>query len=249
MTILRNVLNRLVSDAAKAYDTHTALLLGIFFSASLWWIPILGPAAAGYICGRRCGSFLKGTIFAMFSGIIVVAAAWGVSYALFSSIGFPGLSMVTVVAGTGGVKGAVGGYLESFFVSGTSGLDLFGIGVMTIFGMVGGILTWQARREVSDVLAKGAIECAIRPMSRSVDLYMRGKEPGFKSFEDCISSQGMLTNDNPDSRRSDNPTPRGGRGSSTTVQTVTTTVSSGSSTSGEGEGSPFSDILDKSMRR
>jgi hypothetical protein len=127
------------------------------------------------------------------------------------------------------------------------------LGVVTVFGCVGGILSRQARKEAAHLIAMGATEGTARPTARSMRLYGANKEMGFRSFEDCIATQRMATNVNKDSaaaqkesreeRAKDRPV-------ATTVQTVTTTVSgSASATQSKGSWNPFSDILDRTERK
>lgn len=245
------LIGRAKSVSFGTYDVRMAVVMCLFLSAVLWWIPIIGPAIAGYVCGRKCGSMTKGVICALLAGVLLVFVAWGLSQLILSAGGFPEVSAEEAAGNLGGLSGLIGSYLTSFFNPGTSALALSKLGLVIVFGLVGGMLSRQIRKETTDLLATGAVEGAIRPTARSMELYYRNKTLGFESFDDCIESQGMIVNNNPDSKKSepsratarDKPT-------GTTVQTVTTTVSPSSSTSTEDESpNPFSDILDRSARK
>jgi hypothetical protein len=234
----------------KTYDVRIAAIMCMFLSAVLWWIPILGPAVAGYVCGRKSGSMTKGAICALLVGALIVFVAWGLSQFVLSAGGYPEVPADEAASNLGGISGLIGAYLTAFFIPGTSSLALSKLGLVAVFGLVGGILSRQIRKETVDLIVTGAVESAIRPTARSMEMYRRNKSLGFKSFDDCIESQGMIVNDNPDSKRSEpSKTVNREKSTGTTVQTVTTTVSPSSTSTEDEAPNPFSDILDRSARK
>ncbi len=235
----------------KTYDVRIAAVMCLFLSAVLWWIPILGPAVAGYVCGRKSGSMTKGAICALSVGALIVFVAWGLSQFVLSAGGYPEVPADEAASNLSGMSGLIGSYLTAFFNPGTASLALSKLGLVAVFGLVGGILSRQIRKETVDLIATGAVESAIRPSARSMEMYRRNKSLGFKSFDDCIESQGMIVNDNPDSKKSE-PSKTVNREkppTGTTVQTVTTTVSPSSTSTEDEAPNPFSDILDRSARK
>jgi hypothetical protein len=101
----------------------------------------------------------------------------------------------------------------------------------------------------------GATEGAPRP-ARSAELYRIDKDMGFRSFDDCIATQRMTTNENKDTSadrsgaKEERPRAPERKPVVTTVQTVTTTVSgTASAAKNKEEGNPFSDILERSDRK
>lgn len=63
---------------ASLYSYRKGLFYSIFLTFSLWWIPILGPAVAGYISGRRAGDSYK----ALQAGLVTVALVVLFTFAL-----------------------------------------------------------------------------------------------------------------------------------------------------------------------
>ncbi|MDR3283339.1 MAG: hypothetical protein LBS92_07040 [Candidatus Methanoplasma sp.] len=213
----------------SVYDPRTAFFFGVVLSALMWWTPVIGPAVAGYVCGRKSGSMVKGTICAFAGGFVVLAAVWGLS-AVFSH-----------------------GYLDAFYSNDV--LDLSSLGVMTVFGFAGGILSRQARKETADLLATGAWEGSIRPAARSMELYSKNKRLGFESFDDRMAIQDMAVNRSPVSWSGRQPQGSCGlertRADQTAFRTVTNTVEGVTLTQSEtpaqpnGRPGPFVDILGK----
>ncbi|MDR0523850.1 MAG: hypothetical protein LBG62_05465 [Candidatus Methanoplasma sp.] len=204
------------------YDPKLALAFCLALSAVLWWIPVLGAATAGYVCGRKAGSVTLGTACSAAAGAIVLGAVSAAS------------------AITGGAP-----YLDPFYSSGS--LDLSNLGVTVAFGFVGGVLSRQARKETADLLAAGACDFAVRPAARSIALHRRGKALGFESFEDCMASQAMSVNRNPGSTREPAGSARRDAPGGPDHEAASPRASGPQYTptrSGEGR-SPFSDILER----
>ncbi len=252
---LRNSFVRVFDTDNEVYSVRVATVFCMILSALLWWIPVLGPAVAGYVCGRKTGSFVKGTICSLISGVVLMLVIWGLSAWILGHGGYPEIPADEAASSLTGILGAAAAYLSTFFVEGTSSLNLLNLGIVTAFGAVGGILSRQMRKEAAYLISAGANEAAVRPAARSMQLYAKGKQMGFESFSDCMTMQRMTTNDNKgmgskmntDDNKNKMQTMRP---VTTTVQTVTTTVS-GKTSSGDGKDSegPFSDILERSERK
>lgn len=184
----RNIFSKIFDTDNEVYSFRMATVFCLVLSALLWWIPVLGPAVAGYVCGRKAGSMTKGLVCAFVSGVLLSLIVWGLSYFVMGSGGFPDVPADIAATSFTGIVGAVASYLQTFFVEGTSSLDLMNIGVVTVFGGVGGILSKQILKETAYLLAKGAAEGKVRSEVRSIDLYRKNKTLGFESFSDCIAS-------------------------------------------------------------
>lgn len=228
-------LARIFGRGSNVYDARTAFFFCLALSAVLWWIPTLGAAVSGYVCGRKSGSMTFGLISAFLAGALITVIAWALTPYFVA-------------------EGAAGTYLGTF--SNGSGIDLSNLGIVAVFGLIGGILSKQIRKETAHLLSTGATEFAVRPTARSMELYSRNKEMGFECFDDCISQQEMIVNANPDSVVRSRPTP--GKAPAperkqpvtTTVQTVTASSSGSTATTPETPGkAPFGDILDRSGGR
>ena len=247
-------LSNALDGGNETYSIRAAAVFCLLLAAMLWWIPILGPAVAGYVCGRKTGSLVKGLVCALSVGVFMAILIWALAEVILTAGGYPEVSAEEAAASLTGIAGAFGSYIEMFFSSGTSALDLSGFGLLTVFGGVGGILSGQVRRETAHLISVGATDGAVRSAARSVELYRKNKKIGFECFNDCIAMQDMMTNENPESKacadRRSADTKKERRPVSTTVQTVTTTVSKTSGTKEEGgDSSPFSDILQRSEHR
>jgi len=248
---LNQSLRKVLDIDNEVYSTRLAFLFCLVLSAFLWWIPVLGPAVAGYVCGRKTGSMVKGLLCSLAAGTVLILAVWGLSALVLGHGGYPGVPADEAAGRLTGIVGAAASYLKAFFVGGTSGIDLMGLGVVTVFGGVGGLLSRQARKEAAFLIATGSTEGSVRPVARSMLAYGRNKELGFKSFDDCIATQRMTTNENRDASpgrktEAERANPKEGRPVATTVQTVTTTVAGSSATQSKDRWSPFSDILERS---
>ncbi|MDR2846620.1 MAG: hypothetical protein LBV63_04995 [Candidatus Methanoplasma sp.] len=230
---LRSGLAKVFGRGSNVYDAKTAFFFCLALSAVLWWIPSLGAAVAGYVCGRKAGSMTMGLVCSFLSGSLILILVW-------------------LLAPYFGTEGAIGAYFATF--DNGSGLDLSNLGLVAVFGLVGGILSRQVRKETAYLLSTGATEFAVRPAARSMALYSRDKDMGFECFDDCISRQEMAVNTNsgsvirPSKETMDKAPPQERRQPvTTTVQTVTTSASESTTTSPDAPGKgPFSDILDRS---
>ena len=253
---LKRSLEKIIDVDNEVYSTRMAFVFCLSISALLWWIPLLGPAVAGYVCGRKTGSMVKGLLCSLAAGGTLLLAAAGLSMLVLVHGGYPGVPANEAAASLTGIVGSTAGYLQTFFVEGTSSLNFVGLGIVTVFGGVGGILSRQIRKETAYLISVGATEGSYRSPARSVQLYSKNKEIGFRSFDDCITTQRMTTNDNKDINRGHRDAEAEKKKTqerppvATTVQTVTTTVAGNTATAqNKGQGSPFSDILERSDRR
>jgi len=256
---LRKSLRKLFDIDNEVYSMRMAFIFGLGLSAFLWWIPIIGPAVSGYVCGRKTGSMMKGFLCALISGAVLLLIIKLLSLAILGYGGYPGVpadQAANAFVDMGAV-GSIARYLQAFFISGTSALDYTGLGVATVFGVVGGIISRQMRKEEAYLITLGATEVSSRRTPRSMQLYGENKEMGFKSFDDCIETQRMTTNDNTanDKQKVGNADgAKAQRPVATTVQTVTSTVSGNTvptqaPTHTKAQGSPFTDILERSSRK
>jgi hypothetical protein len=243
----------------EVYSARMATVFCLGLSAILWWIPIIGPAVAGYVCGRKTGSMVEGILCSFIAGGIVLVIVWLLSMSVLGHGGYPGVPADEAAASLRGIVGLTATYLQAFFTAGTSNLSLTGLGVVTVFGGVGGLLSRQVRKETAHLISVGASESSVRPVSRTVLLYTKNKELGFTAFDDCIESQRMSTNENKDSGASEKEEKREwrkareGKPVATTVQTVTSTVSRNDAPAQTAPTNktenPFSDILERSDRK
>jgi hypothetical protein len=251
---LCSTLSKALDGGNDTYSVRAAAFFGFSLSFMLWWIPILGPAVAGYVCGRKTGSMVQGLICTLFIGAAVTITVWGLSDLILSQGGYPKVPAGEAADALTGASGLLGGYLQTFFNAGSASFNMANPGILIVFGGVGGILSSQVRREVSSILSYGSIEGAVRPAARSMELYGKNKKLGFECFNDCIAMQGMMTNKNSDMNASKEEKQaeqsKFRKPIVTTIQTVTTTVTGHTDTKSSEDGSgPFTDILQRAERR
>lgn len=77
------------------YSPGKGAIYSFIFAISLWWLPVAGPAIAGYLSGRRAGSSSS----ALQSSLIVAAVMTFLTFALLPI--------------KGGPVGLIGGYLST----------------------------------------------------------------------------------------------------------------------------------------
>lgn len=255
---LRQFLEKLLDVDNEVYSTRMAFVFCLSLSAFLWWIPVLGPAIAGYICGRKTGSMVKGFLCSFIAVALLCTIIKGMSAIVLGHGGYPDVPADEAAKVLTGTAGAVADYLQTFFATGTSHMSYTGVGVVTLFGGVGGLLSRQTRKETAYLLSLGATEGSPRQMARSMQLYSMNKEMGFKAFDDCIEQQKMDTNVNSTGDKQKGWKTEGAKAHeirpvTTTVQTVTSTASTVSGGAPEAQskeqGNPFTDILERSDRK
>lgn len=233
-------------SAGRPYDSCRAVFAGFILASVLWWIPVLGPAVAGYYSGRKSGSFFKGALSSAFAGGVLIGLVMLISHFLLIPAGFPSVSADAAAGTLTGFGAYAGTYLTYFYAEGSSEIYLTAYGVMVAFGCIGGMLSMQVRRETAALLATGAVEGAIRPLSRSAALYEKGKTLGFESYNDCITSSEVSVNTMEEEVSAPEPFLKK-RPAASAVQTVTTIVGENPSvtvsSSSEKSQSPFADIL------
>ena len=233
----------------KIYSVRAAAVFCTVLSLTLWWIPILGPAVAGYVCGRKTGSMTQALVCSVMVGASIMILMWCLAQIVLTLGGFPTVPADEAASSLNGAAAVFGKYLQYFFSPGTSSMDLSAVGILVLFGGVGGILSGQVRREVSDILSKGAVEGAVRPAARTMELYKRDKELGFECFNDYIAVQGTMTSSKQDQRNPEETPPVKQKRPTTTIQTVTSTITGHNPKKADKSGGPFSDILQRSERR
>lgn len=225
----RMIFEKIKETTYETYDVRFASAVCVFLSLTLCWIPVLGPAVAGYVAGRKSGSMVKGFFIGLIVGTVIISVVWLMAGLVFGPGGYPGVSPVKAADNLSGIWGAFAHYMSSFYRGDAMIPDLSNIGVLALFGMVGGLLSKQIQKETTLLLSTGAMEGHVRKMPRSMELYTEGRKVGFETFDDCMMNQNISVNQNPESRKSEPvkaPIKTKDRTASSTVQTVTTMISS-----------------------
>ncbi len=172
---------------SKPYSSGRAIAGGFFLSAMLWWIPVIGPAVAGYYAGRRSGSFINGILTSVVAGGILFTIITVASHYILGPTGFHDTLAESAFGALAGYLVWAEMYLEYFFAAGTIDVAMAPFGILVVFGGIGGSFSALHRREAVALMANGAVHSAIRPLARSVEMYERGRKLGFESFNECIT--------------------------------------------------------------
>ena len=64
-----------ISNEKNVYSLYSGFAYMLLFSVILWWLPVAGPALAGYLGGRKSGNMRNGFISSLaVSGLFVIIA-------------------------------------------------------------------------------------------------------------------------------------------------------------------------------
>jgi len=168
------------------FSAKSAYAVTLGLTALLWWLPVIGQMTAGYVGGRKSGSMMKGALCAVLASGTFVAVATFMSVAGFSFTEIQNDAMAFVSSSFPAAESffkSAFSYVESFFVTfGQVSLALAVCFITGIFGMIGGIMSGQAKSE------RGARPIATGggATARSVEAYRKGREVGFGSFDDHL---------------------------------------------------------------
>jgi len=171
--------------ASEFFDSKAGIFTATVLSLFLWWVPYLGPMAAGFMGGRKAGS--------MFRGILVGALSFALVLAVTTAISVGVASLMTdyqeAVEGFSPALyeklGDLSSYLEGFVtVTGTSiSFDQSNYFLMVALCIIGGAFADQSRREVKAIvdLVK---ENNQAPVPRSMKAFKEHRTFGFRTYED-----------------------------------------------------------------
>jgi hypothetical protein len=158
---LRHVEEDKPKKERSPFGFWAAVKYGTVLTFLLWWLPIIGQVAAGYVCGRKAGDPLKGAIAAMLPLAVLFAICTMVSMGYIPTE-YNGVSLApqTYLQAAAESVPVLASYMEftrmylDYFLGGVqmgSGLrlDLF---IITIaFAYIGGIMADQSRKEIAAV--------------------------------------------------------------------------------------------------
>ena len=170
------------SSIRETYSMRTGYFMTLILAALLWWVPVLGPMIAGYVGGRKSGTTVRGLVSSSAAALTIFASLFVLSLGMFS--GQSASNYLTDLAAGTLFEPAVQ-YIASLFVaaSNTASINIEPLFMMAVFGMIGGFMANQVRREAEMMAVAGSAGQTRRV--RSLDLYIKGKKTGFESFDDC----------------------------------------------------------------
>ena len=141
------------SMKSMIYSQPKGIFYGIIFSLLMWWIPIAGPAAAGYIAGRTSGTPSKAVISTLVAtSILMILTMMFLPFrtGVLSSVGTYLSSGVIAVSGSKLV--AYSGFLTDLYTSygilKTLTIIMPGsLIILNVFGYAGGYMSQIKRQE------------------------------------------------------------------------------------------------------
>ena len=174
------------SPFAAFFDSKAGIAVATVMALFLWWVPYLGPMAAGFMGGRKAGSMYRGFIVGIISCVLLLVITGLLSVGV--SALYTGDFAETIQGISTGLYDAIGllsDYLATFIVVTDSGFEFdqanyFLLGAMSF---IGGVFADQARKEVKAIseLVKGMNQAE---PPKSMKAYRDHREVGFRSYDD-----------------------------------------------------------------
>ncbi len=172
--------------ASEFFDSRAGIATAMVLALVLWWVPYLGPMAAGFMGGRKAGSMVRGAIAGAVAclGVMIIMGIMSVAVSglLYGDIseGFHENfeSLYTALSD-------FSAYIDSFVeVEGSSiFFDQSNYFLVIALAIIGGAFADQNRREVRATvdLTKESNQA---PIPKSVRAYRDHRAMGFQTYED-----------------------------------------------------------------
>ena len=171
---------------AAFFDSKAGIFVATVMALFLWWVPYLGPMAAGFMGGRKAGSMYRGLLVGIVSCLLLLLITGLLSVGV--SALYEGDFAAPVQEFSVDLYNALGllsEYLESFIVVTDTGFEFdqatyFLMGAMAF---IGGGFADQARKEVRAIseLVKGMNQAE---PPRSIKAYRSNRAVGFRTYDD-----------------------------------------------------------------
>jgi hypothetical protein len=171
---------RTVVHHAAKYGIVRGATWAVILSALLFWLPVLGPATAGYVGGRKAGGPFRGLIAIAIPAIVLVFALAAVNEGLgLVPFQVPDPESIDVRGAAGTQLGEIpliGSIQQSLGLWVSAPPDAFLI--MAAFALVGGALSALRRREEETVIEKVGIPLGeLKERIRKEEATRDGKVP------------------------------------------------------------------------
>ena len=146
------------------YDFWSGVKYILILSALLWWLPLFGPILSGYVGGRRTGGPNKGLVAAILALGLVGAVHYAFTQALIPASIMTLLEMPSSVLASAYQRPLLAPYVRflqlywsAFFTEILGGLPFSPNSyILTIiFAYVGGVISEDKKREISEAEGKG----------------------------------------------------------------------------------------------
>jgi hypothetical protein len=178
---------KLRSDVAdhRFFDTKAGIFTATILSLLLWWVPYLGPMAAGFMGGRKAGSLYRGAFAGALACVIVIAFTTALSVGVAAILTDHAEAVESFSPFIFEKIGELSDYLTKFVtVSGSSiFFDQSTYFLMVALSIIGGAFADQSRKEVKAIV--GAARDTTKPaVPRSVRAHRENRNVEFQTYED-----------------------------------------------------------------
>ncbi len=170
----------------SVYDYKSGTFLAGILALFTWWIPYVGQMIPGYVGGRRAGSIGRGLLCTSIASAVIL-----VIMILLSAL----LSVVFTDTYANSMEGvplfikdslwALHEYVGTFALvsNGILTINFGSYGMFVVFGMVGGVMAEQSRKEMQIIVANAS--AASKPAAhRSTVSFKTGQPLGFRDYVD-----------------------------------------------------------------
>ena len=183
---VRRSKNQVKGAVSEFFDSKAGIFTATMLALFLWWVPYLGPMAAGFMGGRKAGSLFRGVITGAVSCVIVMIVMSVMSIVVSGLLyGDYSESFRSNVPFLYEKMEEFMGYVDSFVeVRGTSiFFDQSNYFLLIALALIGGVFADQNRKEVKAIvdLTKESNQA---PLPRSVRAYRDKRSLGFQTYED-----------------------------------------------------------------
>lgn len=145
-------------NADKLYDMRSGTLLTFFLLFLSGWIPFVGQAVAGFIGGRKAGSPYRGLIAtgtATIAVVLILTVVWAIVTGSNSELLTDPDGQIAMIKKTSPIAAAALEYLQMMLGGDHFNLN-YGVYLITVvFGLIGGIVSDQIRKEISIISRNG----------------------------------------------------------------------------------------------
>ena len=176
-------------------EMFSALRYTLLCMMLLWWIPIVGQAIAGYVGGRKAGTPARGMVVTLLCALAMVGVMTIIATGIIGGFDFLNADPSDTIAAVGldfpllgWILSKMLWFLQSSFamIGGTTSMKVNIYIITVVFGLIGGIIAEQHRKEVARATPEDGGRIF---MPRSLAAYVHGKKLGFENFDDRLAIQ------------------------------------------------------------
>ena len=173
----------------------SAIRWTFLLSMLLWWVPLVGQAAAGYIGGRKAGTAVRGMVVTGITALILIGIIMVLGAGIVGGFEFLNTEPSVMAAALEADFPVVGSILAALVwfmqgvastVIGTTSLKIPIYIITVVFGFVGGAIAEMHKKEAAQSVPAESRQTFV---PRSMAAHRKGKTLGFENFDDRISIQ------------------------------------------------------------